>query len=231
MSPRPVALRVAPDSQVVRLGCKRPMPAVNAYVVDAGADRILVDTGHAASAELLLEVLRSLLGPARLTAIVLTHGHRDHAGGLARIAAETGAPVYAHPAEIPYLAGSLAYGGLRRSWLYWLSRQPSAAWAGSIRPLAEGERLGPLVALHTPGHTPGHLVLWHEGERTAICGDLLMTAGGRLSGPPLMFTADPGLNRQSVGRLLGLGPLARLCPAHGEPLAGGVTEGIRRYLA
>lgn len=99
-------------------------------------------------------VARELAGAERVT-IVLSHGHGDHAGAL-------------------------------ESLLRLLEGQGLAAVAlgsghGKARPLADGEVLetdgGDLVALHTPGHTPDHLVFHWPARKALFAGDLLMGEG------------------------------------------------------
>ena len=78
---------------------------------DAG-DRgwVLIDTGVAGSRMEIERAAASRFGAeARPAAIVLTHGHFDHVGGLEDLAEEWDVPVYAHPLEHSYLDGSRAY--------------------------------------------------------------------------------------------------------------------------
>src|SRR5947209_48816 len=78
----------------------------NAYALDGpGGARVLLDTGVRLSALRLRRVLAAR-PPA---AIVLTHGHWDHAGAAGPLARAWGVPVYAHPLELPYLTGWAAY--------------------------------------------------------------------------------------------------------------------------
>ena len=78
----------------------------------------------------------------------------------------------------------------------------------------------PVVALHTPGHSPDHLVFWHERSRTAFTGDLV------IPGSSVTIHTGRGGNLaeylQSVERVRSLRP-ARLLPAHG-PESGSAEQ-------
>lgn len=59
--------------------------------------------------------------------------------------------------------------------------------------LKDGERLpfaGGLTVIHTSGHTPGHISLYHEPSQTLIAGDALIVKDGRLLGPNPANTPD-----------------------------------------
>ncbi len=104
---------------------------------------------------------------AQPTAIWLTHAHVDHVLGVPRVAAETGVPIYLHPAD-------------RR--LYDAAPQQAAAFGITGAPLpapdhawAHGDvaRVGALefAVRHVPGHSPGHVAL--AGHGVVFGGDVL----------------------------------------------------------
>ncbi len=86
---------------------------VNAYFVDApdgGGSWVLVDTGLLKSAMLVRRAAEQRYGSgARPDAIILTHGHFDHAGNALHLAREWDVPIYAHRLEMPYLTGKSDY--------------------------------------------------------------------------------------------------------------------------
>ncbi len=93
-----------------------PVVFVNAYLVDVtpGEPRagfVLVDSGLGGIGA--LEIQRAAAArygsAARPRAIVLTHGHFDHAGSAAALAARWGVPVYVHALELPYVTGRSLY--------------------------------------------------------------------------------------------------------------------------
>ncbi len=135
---------------------------------------------------------------ARLDTVLVTHGHRDHAGGAPAIAA-------AYPVR-------------------GRSQAPVAGGRRAVRDrvaIAEGRRADhrrrdeTLTALHTPGHSPDHLAFWHEPTRAIFTGDLVV------QGSSVMIHwsrgGDLGQYLASLERLLALEP-RRLFPAHGPAI-------------
>jgi ribonuclease/clavin/mitogillin len=83
----------------------------------------------------------------RVKAVVLSHHHPDHVGGVARCQ-QLGWPIWAHKRTGELLDLQLD------------------------RELQDGDRLQEWTVLHTPGHASGHLALWNEPQRVLLCGDL-----------------------------------------------------------
>jgi hydroxyacylglutathione hydrolase len=177
----------------------------NAYVVG----NILIDAG----------ILPSDIEPYRkeIEIIVLTHCHFDHTAYLKEIAHLCGAQVAIHAADATGLTEeafslSLQFG----------SRSPGIL---PDRLVAEGDRVGPLRVLHTPGHTPGSICLYLEDEEALISGDTVFSNGG-------FGRYDfPGGDRVALGR--SLDRLARLSveglyPGHGFPV---LKDGFRHIVA
>lgn len=104
---------------------------------------------------------------ARPVAIWLTHAHLDHVMGVPRVARETGAPIYLHPADRPLYAGAPQQAAAFRLAAPDLP-PPDRSWAhGDVA------RVGGLefAVRHVPGHSPGHVAL--VGHGVVFGGDVL----------------------------------------------------------
>ncbi|KHF35150.1 putative metallo-hydrolase YflN [Paenibacillus sp. P1XP2] len=74
------------------------------------------------------------------------------------------------------------------------------------RVIHDGQRLdicGGIEVIATPGHTPGHISLYHVPTKTLIAADALRVVDGRLYGPDPDQTLDMGRAMESVGKLAG----------------------------
>lgn len=113
--------------------------------------------------------------------LLLTHGHIDHAGGTGELAAQLNVPVEGPQEE-------------DRFWLEQLPGQsrmfgfPPAQDVKPTRWLNQGDTVAvgneTLQVIHTPGHTPGHVVFFHAPTKLAIVGDVLFAGSiGRTDFP------------------------------------------------
>jgi glyoxylase-like metal-dependent hydrolase (beta-lactamase superfamily II) len=95
--------------------------------------------------------------------------------------------------------------------------------------------------LPTPGHSPGHISLFREMDRTLLAGDAIVTTQQEsffsvltqkqeLHGPPMYFTCDWDAARESVRRLWDLRP-AVAATGHGVPMRGSVLATHLQELA
>jgi glyoxylase-like metal-dependent hydrolase (beta-lactamase superfamily II) len=167
----------------------------NTYLL-VGSDRgaVLVDAGVGEARHLDAVHHHLSRHGARLTQVLVTHAHADHAAGAPALAA--------------------AYDGVRLRKYPW----PAAdlRWAVHWEPLADGDVIEvggePMTALHTPGHSPDHMIVWHEASRTALTGDLVVPGSSVM----IHFSGGGDLRQYmaSLERVLALDP-RRLLPAHG----------------
>lgn len=256
--PGPQGIPVASRAKVEpadELACLRCGIVNVAFIGAPGAgDRewFLVDTGIPGSAATILRAARRRYGSARPAAILLTHGHFDHVGAVQHLMDEWDTPVYAHPAEHPYLTGRQSYppaapevGGGMMAELSWLFPRHPIDISRRLRALPGDGHVPGLTDwrwIHTPGHTPGHVSFWNRKTRTLLAGDAIITtkqeslhgalfSPTRLQGPPAYFTPDWSAAQSSIRRLADLHP-SMLVTGHGSTLQGAeLADGLRELLS
>lgn len=115
----------------------------------------------------LLDALAKL--KVRATAVLLTHGHADHAAGAAELAESLGVPVIGPHRDDAFLLDALPQQAARFSMegravtpARWLEEGDTVAIGGAL-----------FDVRHCPGHTPGHVVFVSEAARVVIGGDVL----------------------------------------------------------
>ena len=183
------------------------MIPVNVWIVESDEGLTLVDAGISTMARPLVRFIRQLGKP--LKRILLTHGHSDHVGSLAHIANHFSVPVFAHPDEIPYAEGRMAYPRRKKA--------VASVACGLLQPLERdsADDLKPvngLVPYHTPGHSPGHVAYYHPSDRVLLAGDLFTSRKGKLKKPISMFTANMAQAVESGGIVKRLKPkLVSVC--------------------
>lgn len=185
----------------------------NVYLLE-DEDPVLVDTGTGTYAESALEEVSKIVPLDRIGRIVLTHSHYDHMGGAKAFQEATGAKLYLHEAEaLPLMAGdtSLTVSDMFGKRLRGLE----------VEQLKTGQRLKlggtELQVLHTPGHSPGSIVLYDAEGASAVVGDTVFCDGG--VGRWDLPGGDLGELRSSVKRLRELG-LKNMYPGHGSYAEG-----------
>jgi glyoxylase-like metal-dependent hydrolase (beta-lactamase superfamily II) len=202
---------------------------------------VLIDAGMPGSAARIIRGAEEWIGPGSApAAIILTHGHFDHVGALEGLLEQWDVPVYAHRLELPYLTGRSSYpppdptvgGGAMAAMSRFYPRGPINL-GGRVQALPEDGTAPGMPGwrwIPTPGHTPGHVSLFREADRTLIAGDAFVTTKQEsamavlsqrpeLHGPPAYYTPDWESARRSVERLAALEPL-RVATGHGPPLEG-----------
>jgi glyoxylase-like metal-dependent hydrolase (beta-lactamase superfamily II) len=177
-------------------------------IVGTGGRAALLDAGVGEPRH-LAEVGRRLSERhARLDVVLVTHAHHDHAAGVRALAA---AHVGAEFRKYPWPEEDGKY---------------TVRW----RAIDDGEVVDaggePLMALHTPGHSPDHLSFWHEPSATLFAGDLVVPDGSVM----IQWSrgGDMGQYLTSLRRVLAVNP-RRLLPAHGEEVTR-PAELLSRYL-
>jgi len=208
----------------------------NVYLLVDDGDLTLVDTGFFGRADRILEQIKELgYSPADVKRIIITHHHADHTGSLAELKRITQAEVIAHPADAPYIDGSLPQPGPAGP-QWWSKLLAPLSWLWSTEPVKvdtlvnDGDKLpimGGIKILHTPGHTPGSICLYLESKKLLIAGDLLANRFG-LRLPSRGFTVDTVKEAQSIKRVAGL-DFDIICFGHGSPIMHDAHEAVADF--
>jgi len=173
----------------------------------------LVDAGMKYMSKGILKSIDGLnRGP--LKQILLTHGHGDHTGAVSRVLEQRNVPVFAHEIEIPYLQGDQVYPRRKKAEI----NLPK----GLAKPLQtdiDGNlvKVSGLTPYFTPGHSPGHVVYYHEEDQVLLAGDLFTTKKGKLQPPMKLFTGDMEQAMKSTSIVTKLN-LLRIEVCHGDAI-------------
>lgn len=176
-------------------------------LVEAGDGLVLVDGGLPQSAALIDANIRALgFDPLDIRAILVSHAHFDHAGGIAALQRLTGATVYASErAQETLVSGRLVDGDPQ-----FVAGSDSGSFPAikKVVPVADGASVTVgsvrLTAIHTPGHTPGGVTWTWESCAMGACYDIVyadsLTA---VSAPGFSFAASGAAESMidSAGRI------------------------------
>jgi glyoxylase-like metal-dependent hydrolase (beta-lactamase superfamily II) len=182
----------------------------------------LIDAAIPGSAPAILGAAQALGLP--ITRIVLTHAHGDHIGSLDALhQLLPDAEVLISARDARFLAGDMSLDADEPQTKLRGDYRTIATKAGRL--LADGDMVGSLQVVSSPGHTPGHIALFDSRDGSLIAGDAFQTrAGVAVSGSlrwlfpfPAMATWNRPTALDSARRLRALNP-ARLAIGHGNVL-------------
>lgn len=179
----------------------RPVP-VNPVLFHDGGTVILVDTGFPGQFPMLKEAVEKAgLSLDGINKVIITHQDIDHIGNLPQIISGS-----SHKIEVMcgaedklYIQGEkkLIKGDpktrskmlesmpeeRRKAFLQLMENPPHAKVDRTLRDGEELPYCGGIIVIATPGHTPGHICLYHKASKTLVAGDALNISEGKLIGP------------------------------------------------
>jgi glyoxylase-like metal-dependent hydrolase (beta-lactamase superfamily II) len=200
---------------------------INVYLVREEDGFTLVDTALQSRAKSMVQVAQQFGQPIRR--LLLTHAHADHSGGLDAVHELVPEAEFVMPArDARFLTGDMSLDAdeprdkLRGGWV--IRKTPPT------RLLHEGDRVGSLEVIATPGHTPGHCSFLDTRDRTLIAGDAFQTLGDVAVSGTLTIFPLPALSTwhkptclESARKLRALSP-SRLAVGHGRVLNDPLAE-------
>ncbi|GMA63137.1 MBL fold metallo-hydrolase [Alicyclobacillus fastidiosus] len=214
---------------------------------------LLYDDHHAVLVDVAmpgqLEAIQSAVKKAgvpfeNIDAVILTHQDIDHIGSIQDVLKAVGKPidVYAHAEDKPYIEGDktpikmtpervsamlahLPEDARKQAEAVFLN--PPTAKVTKV--VADGEILpffGGIQVIFTPGHTPGHISLYHQATKTLITGDATVSQNGKIVGPNPQATPDMPLALESQKKFTSFDILKAIC-YHGGLCDEHVNEQFR----
>lgn len=164
---------------------------INCYLVEEDSNLTLIDIGLKSFCEPVLNLSKKIGKP--ISNIILTHPHSDHIGGLDKLNEKLpNATVYISKRDSLLMNGDFSLE----------ENEPSSKINGGFIDvnikadvlLNDGDYIGSLKAISTPGHTPGSMSFYNEELRILITGDAFQVKGGlSVSGDKRLFFPFPAL--------------------------------------
>jgi glyoxylase-like metal-dependent hydrolase (beta-lactamase superfamily II) len=216
-------MRIIRESTVYQLTFLPRFFPVNCYLVEEDDGLTLVDAALPYSSKGILQAAREIGKP--IIRILLTHAHEDHVGALDALKEVLpDVPVYISRRDARLLAGDRSLD----------PNEPNTPIRGGVPKklktradifLEEGEQIGSLIAVATPGHTPGSMSFFDTRNNILIVGDAFQTRGGvAVSGQlrplfpfPAMATWNKKIALESARKLKQYSP-SLLAVGHGQML-------------
>lgn len=188
------------DEGIVMLEVPSTTPGMFIYptVIWDSENMVLVDVGYGGQLDVLKDAFnKEGVDFKKVNKVIITHQDLDHFGGLADMVDASNHPIeiMAHEDDKPYIKGEKPLVRLNENFLNILPEDRRNMVKQTYKNfrtvdvntvLSDDEELdyvGGISVIHTPGHTPGHICLYHHPSKTLIVGDALNITDGTLTGP------------------------------------------------
>ena len=209
------------DEGIVMLEVPSTVPGMFIYptVMWDSENMVLVDVGYGGQLNVLKDAFnKEGVDFDAVNNVIITHQDLDHFGGLAELVktSKNSIEVMAHEKDQPYIEGNKPLVRLNSNFLNSLPEDRrnmvkqmhkdfrSVDVNITLHDDHELDLVGGLTVIHTPGHTPGHICLYHHPSKTLIVGDAMNIAKGRLTAPrkDILMEGDYELALGSLQKLL-----------------------------
>ncbi|MGD2103283.1 MAG: MBL fold metallo-hydrolase [Acidimicrobiia bacterium] len=181
---------------------------VSAYILYRGGEATIVDTGVEGSEDSIKTALGEVgLGWSDVSRLIVTHKHPDHQGSVEAVLAASGADWYAGAGDIEAI---------------------TATTEGTV--VGDGDDVGGLQVIETPGHTPGHISVLDSMAGVLASGDALNGSDGGVIGANPDFSEDMTLANASVAKLATFDYEVALF-GHGEPVLSEASDAVAALAA
>jgi glyoxylase-like metal-dependent hydrolase (beta-lactamase superfamily II) len=214
-------------------------------VLDDDGSVSLIDCGLPGSSERIFAYLKGCVDdPYSVKTIVLTHFDWDHVGSAAEIKKRTGCNVVAHELDAMVIEGA-RFGAeelkemlpeYQAPEIERLQRKMANQRFSGVPVDAKvkgGETLdiaGGASVIHTPGHTPGHIVVYVKRYGALVTGDAITVRDGRVGPPVPEYTVSQRIGMLSVKKLSKI-DFDILVPYHWPPLTSNASRALRAFAA
>ena len=216
--------------QIPRLGFS------NAYLVEIDSKNlILIDSGTSSGSTKILDYLKQTgRTPSSIGEIILTHADADHSGSAAALKRATGAKLAVGELDVPRVSGQVTkiketngFGNVLISFFGIFMKVERVPPDVILR---DGDNVGPLSIIGTPGHTDGSICVYKPGQ-ALFAGDSLRTTGtGEIKMPGNFMNRNSAQLMKSVEKISKL-DFSILLPGHGRPVTENASGKLREFVA
>jgi len=202
----------------------------NVYLVINGKEMLVIDTGTSGNAKKIIDYIQKIGRQASaVSTIILTHYHMDHAGSAKELKDLTSAKVAVHVEDADFVAGKKPFPKPKNVLLRAVSSfiKPTPVDVDVL--LNDGDIIGDLTVVATPGHSPGSIALFDAQRRALFTGDTLRFDGTKVTGAPEQYTWDSEKEKQSIQKLSAL-DFDIMLPGHGEILKADASKKVKEFV-